>query len=189
MSFRLPTPEEIRKLRLRAGLTQKELAKRAGVSQSLVARIERGDINPRLSTLKKILDVINEALGVNDEASKIMHTPVITVRPNDTVEYAVHLMDKYGISQIPVLDEHGKIIGTVIDTTLLRKVSEEKTENIFKRKVAEIMDPPLPALPPTAKTSTITGLLSEYPAVLIVDKGKLVGIITKIDIIKARMTT
>jgi len=189
MSFRLPTPEEIRRLRLRAGLTQKELARRAGVSQSLVARIERGDINPRLSTLKKILDVINEALGVNDKASKIMHTPVITVRPDDTVEYAVHLMDKYGISQIPVLDEHGKIVGTVIDSTLLRKVSEKKTENIFKRKVVEIMDPPLPALPPTAKTSTITGLLSEYPAVLIVDKGKLIGIITKIDIIKARMTT
>lgn len=189
MSFRLPSPKEIRKLRLKAGLTQRELAKRAGVSQSLIARIEKGDINPRLSTLKKILDVINEALGVNDEASKIMHSPVITVRPEDAVEYAVHLMDKYGISQIPVLDEHGKIIGTIIDSTLLRKVSEERAENIFKKKVVEIMDPPLPALPPTARTSTITGLLSEYPAVLIVDKGKLIGIITKIDIIKARMVS
>lgn len=189
MSMRLPTPEDIKRLRMKAGLTQKELAKRAGVSQSLIARIEKGDINPRLSTLKKIFDVINEALGSNNEAAKIMHSPVITVRPNDTVEYAVFLMDKYGISQIPVIDEHGKIVGTVIDSTLLRKISEGKVENMFKRKIYEIMDPPLPSLPPTIKTSIITSLLSEYPAVLIVDKGKLKGIITKIDLIKARMTT
>ena len=48
MSF-IPSPEDIRRMRIRAGLTQKELAERAGVSQSLIARIERGSVDPRLS--------------------------------------------------------------------------------------------------------------------------------------------
>jgi DNA-binding XRE family transcriptional regulator len=41
-----------------AGLTQKELARRAGVNQSLVARVERGR-DVRLTTMKKLY----EALG------------------------------------------------------------------------------------------------------------------------------
>ncbi|HIQ55845.1 MAG TPA: helix-turn-helix domain-containing protein, partial [Pyrodictium sp.] len=55
--MRIPTPEELRKLRLKAKLTQRELAKRAGVSQSLIARLERGQVNVRLSTLQRILEV------------------------------------------------------------------------------------------------------------------------------------
>ncbi len=184
--IRIPSPKDLRKLRIKAGLTQKELARRAGVSQSLIARIEKGDINPRLSTLQKILEVINEALEESEDITKIMHSPVITLKPDDLVEKAVKLMDRYGISQIPVVDDQGKIIGTVIDTTLLKRVLEEKSEVLFKRKVSEVMDPPLPTLPPSTKISTVSLLLFEYPAVLIVDKGKIIGIITKIDLIKAK---
>ena len=36
----------VREARRRAGMTQRTLAARAGVSQSLVARIERGDVDP-----------------------------------------------------------------------------------------------------------------------------------------------
>ena len=165
--IRIPSTKDLRKLRIKAGLTQKELARRAGVSQSLIARIEKGDINPRLSTLQKILEVINEALEESENITKIMHSPVITLKPDDLVEEAVKLMDKHGISQIPVMDEQGKIVGTVIDTTLLKRVLEEKSEVLFKRRVSEVMDPPLPALPPSTKISTVSLLLFEYPAVLL----------------------
>ncbi len=87
MSF-LPTPEEIRRLRLKAGLTQKELAERAGVSQSLIARIESGTVDPRLSTLKKILRALEEATKEGIKAGDVMHTPVITVQMTDSIRKA-----------------------------------------------------------------------------------------------------
>ncbi|RLE74581.1 MAG: hypothetical protein DRJ44_07250, partial [Thermoprotei archaeon] len=66
----LLTPKELRELRKRAGLTQKELARRAGVSQSLIARIESGSVDPRLSTLRRILqaleDYVSEQLTAKD---------------------------------------------------------------------------------------------------------------------------
>ncbi|HVP24615.1 MAG TPA: helix-turn-helix domain-containing protein, partial [Methanomicrobiales archaeon] len=38
----IPTPEEIRSRRLMLGLTQTDLARKAGISQSMIARIESG---------------------------------------------------------------------------------------------------------------------------------------------------
>ena len=41
--------------RLRTGLTQQQLAKRAGISQPALARIESGRISPRIDTANRIL--------------------------------------------------------------------------------------------------------------------------------------
>ena len=45
----------VRFSRLRAGLTQSELADRAGISQPALARIEAGRISPRLQTIERLL--------------------------------------------------------------------------------------------------------------------------------------
>jgi transcriptional regulator with XRE-family HTH domain len=45
----------LREARLRAGLTQRVLAGRAGVSQPLVARIERGEVDPPFSRLLSLV--------------------------------------------------------------------------------------------------------------------------------------
>lgn len=183
----LPTPEDLRRLRLKAGLTQKELARRAGVSQSLIARIERGDINPRLSTLRRIMEVLYEVLEEGLTAEAIMHKPVIAVNEDDPVEKVVKIMEKYGISQVPVLDSNNRVVGTIMESTIIKQLLNRRVENIFKKKAKEIMEPPLPMVPPTAKNSTILSLLMEYPAVLVSSGGKLVGIISKIDFIRSRL--
>ena len=54
----------IRSTRLQAGLTQAELAHRIGVTQSVVARWERGAVEPRLSTLERISDALDAHLLV-----------------------------------------------------------------------------------------------------------------------------
>jgi len=45
----------IRYSRLRAGLTQQQLARKAGISQPALARIESGRVVPRLDTAQRIL--------------------------------------------------------------------------------------------------------------------------------------
>ena len=45
----------LQEARRRAGLTQAELARRAGVPQSTVAKIERGRRDPSLSTLERLV--------------------------------------------------------------------------------------------------------------------------------------
>ena len=51
--------ERIREFRKQAGLTQKELGERMGVSNVNIGQYERGLRNPRLPQLKKIADALN----------------------------------------------------------------------------------------------------------------------------------
>jgi transcriptional regulator with XRE-family HTH domain len=46
----------LRDARLRAGLTQRALARRAGTAQSVIARIENGTTSPAWDTLVRLLD-------------------------------------------------------------------------------------------------------------------------------------
>ncbi len=45
----------LRQARRRAGLSQRELARRAGTAQSVVARIEHGQASPSIATLERLL--------------------------------------------------------------------------------------------------------------------------------------
>lgn len=51
--------EKIKNLRLQAGLTQKELARRLGTSQQNIAQYENGKRIPKTKTLQKIADALN----------------------------------------------------------------------------------------------------------------------------------
>ena len=54
----------VREARRRAQLTQRELAKRAGIPQETIARIERGRANPRVNTLDRLLAACEFGLEV-----------------------------------------------------------------------------------------------------------------------------
>jgi len=62
--------EELLRARKRAGLSQRELAARAGVPQSTVARIERGVIDPRLTTFERLIDACDEEVVVTPRPGK-----------------------------------------------------------------------------------------------------------------------
>jgi transcriptional regulator with XRE-family HTH domain len=46
--------KRLRNLRFRAGLTQEELAREAGTTQTTVARIERDAVEPEVTTIRKL---------------------------------------------------------------------------------------------------------------------------------------
>ena len=183
----LPTPEDIKKLRKKVGLTQTELAKLAGVSQSLIARIEKGTVDPRLSTLRKIIEAIKlvEMRAKKAKSAKdVMYSPVITIKSSDKVKKAIELMEKYAISQLPVVNDKGVPVGSITESTVLKKLLSGEPEKILKLKVEEIMEESFPTITTSTNIKDIQQLiLKKYPAVLVMEKGKIVGIITKIDLI------
>lgn len=58
----MQTGRELRNARRRAGLSQRALATRTGVAQPTIARIERGQDDPRVGTLDRLLRACDEAL-------------------------------------------------------------------------------------------------------------------------------
>jgi transcriptional regulator with XRE-family HTH domain len=58
------TPAQIRGARAMLGLNQAELARRAGISATGLNNIERGDADPKASTIKAVQDVL-DSLGVD----------------------------------------------------------------------------------------------------------------------------
>lgn len=56
----------LRMARRRAGLTQRELARRAGVPQPTVSRIERARVSPSFETLAPLIDACGMQLEVVD---------------------------------------------------------------------------------------------------------------------------
>ena len=51
--------DNLKRLRTLNALTQVELAQRAGLTTAAVARIERDEVEPRPSTLRKLANVLN----------------------------------------------------------------------------------------------------------------------------------
>jgi predicted transcriptional regulator len=58
----------LRDARREAGLTQRELARRAGMPQPTVARIEGGRVDPRAETLGRLLAACGKELGFAEVA-------------------------------------------------------------------------------------------------------------------------
>ncbi|MEZ7241067.1 helix-turn-helix transcriptional regulator [Rhodococcus sp. GXMU-t2271] len=54
--------DELAAARRRQGLSQTEIAARMGTSQSAVARLERGDLDPRLSTLERYAQAVGQTV-------------------------------------------------------------------------------------------------------------------------------
>ena len=55
---------QISRARVKAGLSQRELARAIGTTQSVVSRIERGGQNLTIRTLRKIAEALDGALRV-----------------------------------------------------------------------------------------------------------------------------
>jgi predicted transcriptional regulator len=167
----------LKKRRLEAGLTQNQLAKLAGVSQAHIAKIEGEKVDPRLSTVNKIMDILESGKG--RKCSDIMTTGVITTHPNDKIREASETMVRHAISQLPVIED-GRVVGMITDEAIVRNLSP----NIADEQVEKVMEPPLPSVSEDTDVAVIKPLLETHSGVLVTKKGKLVGIITRSDLLE-----
>ncbi len=162
----------------------------SGVSQSYIARLEKGDLNPTYEKVRKIFEYLNKASQkvntIDLVAEKIMSTNLITCSPSDSIISALDKMRNHGISQLPVLTMDGKLIGSVsesdINDMLLKGSTIESLKTMIVRKV---MGATPPQLDRNSPISMVYPILKFSSCVLIVDGGEVKGIITKADILKA----
>jgi predicted transcriptional regulator len=173
----LPTPQDLRERRKALDLTQSTLAEMAGVSQPLIARIEGGDVDPRLSTLRRIVNALDEAEGSVVRAEDLMNEHVVSVSPDNSVRQARDEMLDEGFSQLPVIRD-GTPVG-IISNSDIRHVHEE---NVGDLPVADVMRESYSTVEREATLEEIDAYLDHNAAILVVESGQTVGIITEADL-------
>jgi predicted transcriptional regulator len=171
---------EIKSIRKKLGISQIELAKQASVSQSLIAKIESGLLDPTYSKAKKIFEVLDELSKHKElKAKDLMNKKLIFIEPETDIKDIIKEMRKHSISQMPVV-KNDQCIGLISETILL---------DAFTKKNVKIASDIMGDIPPIIAKNTsinlISNLLRFYPIVIISEKGKLLGVITKADVLKA----
>lgn len=178
-------PGQIASVRKRLGLSQSELARRSGVSQSLIAKIEAGLLDPSYSKLKALSGELEKLEGgAPRTVEQVMHREVILMYATDPVEQAIEYLEKHGISQLPVFDE-GVLVGTVSESAILTFLRHHgKDAGALHRPVRDLMTEAMPQVPPQTAVDAVVSLLDLFPAVLVSANGRVQGIITKSDLLQ-----
>jgi CBS domain-containing protein len=144
--------------------------------------------------------------------TEIMTTDVVTLRPNTSVEDALRLLAEHGISGAPVVDGEGRLVGLLDDSDLIvsearfhgpttieilgayitlpgeRRRFDEEVRHALAQEVADAMDTDPPALRSDALVEDVATLMvdrqvSRIP--VLDERGKVVGIVTRGDLVKA----
>jgi cystathionine beta-synthase len=90
-------------------------------------------------------------------------------------------MRQYDVSQLPVVDT-GIMVGSLREEVLMKALLEKP--KLSDDYVGKVMDKPFPSVELGADLDTIYRLLlGENPAVVVVQKDRLQGVITRIDVI------
>jgi acetoin utilization protein AcuB len=128
---------------------------------------------------------------------QIMHTPVVTINPEALAADAAELMESKTLRRLPVVDEHGHLVGIVTDADVREA---EAAESIFSNlepgieeewlAVSDIMTRDVITIEPDATVGQLVMLMIEHKigGVPVVQPGAssrqlaLLGIVTETDI-------
>lgn len=174
-----PELSEVRVLRKRAGLTQHELAQAAGVSQSLIAKVESGRVDPSFSVGKRIIAAVQNAGRQREgSAGELMQTAVISCKPHEPLKRVIARMKKHGISYVPVVD--GK---TVVGLVSERGIVAQLDALTPSTTVEEVMQDAPPVVPPQTPRAVLGQLLQHFGMLVVGERGTCTGIVTKADLL------
>ena len=109
--------------------------------------------------------------------------PLLTIGAYEPVHNAIAAMRKYGVSQLPVVDD-SKFVGSIDDSTLLAALS--KNPNSRDAEVIQLMQPPFPVVQATDPISGISKHFSATNGAVLVELGQgRYQIITRHDLVSA----
>ena len=120
------------------------------------------------------------------KTSNIMTTGVITVGLSTSVGDIVRSLLANGISAVPVLDEHGALVGMVSEADLIHLDGGDflKSHGV---KAADVMTKPVIVAKPEMRLNELVSLFDKHgiKRVPVVDHGKIVGIVSRANILQA----
>ncbi|MHA1450970.1 MAG: CBS domain-containing protein [Candidatus Hodarchaeales archaeon] len=182
-------PSYLKKLRKQKGWTQDNLSKLTGISQAHIAKIENNQIDPRLSTVNKLLRALTEdVLDDTETIQRIMSKNIAYCYAEDTLAAVSVKMLKFGYSMLPVFDVNAsgsdKIIGNITEKILFQVMMAKKKPSEITVKT--VMEEALPVATVNTSIDDIPSIMGENGAVIIVDTktGEPMGIITRNDLFK-----
>ncbi len=106
---------------------------------------------------------------------------VITVGPGDSLLTAVKRMRAADVSQVPVVDENGKVVGLLDESDVLVKVHQDPER--FNHAVHTAMTDKLETLSPTAKMKDLLEVFERGRVAIIMEGDKFLGLITRSDLL------
>ena len=106
-------------------------------TQSIIAKIENETVDPRASTLRKIVQSLSRTkIRISYTVGDVMITDVAALEYDDNIQQAIDNMVKYGISQLPVLSKEGSILGMILKKYFAKRRPPQQS-------VGEVMSPNL----------------------------------------------
>jgi cystathionine beta-synthase len=105
---------------------------------------------------------------------------LISISPDTLIGDALKLMNERGLSQLPVLED-GKAVGSARESHLMARLLDERS--LLNEPVRAVMDEAFPVVSETVDVERAMKYLKDSPALLIEEYGRIVGIITRHDVI------
>ena len=107
---------------------------------------------------------------------------LVSVAPAAAVRQALNLMSSWGVSQIPVID-NGTSVGGLIEGQLMARALAQPA--MLDRPVREVMEAPFPEVDAAFPVDRLAPALTrESPAALVTRDGKVIGIVSRYDLLK-----
>ncbi len=125
-------------------------------------------------------------LAAKESAKRGSLPPLVHVHPDESVRTAIAILDEYGVSQVPVVKAEpplalAEVVGSVTDRLLLERTLGRP--QAFDEPVGSVMDPPLVTVGLGETAEYVAEKLQASPAVLVLDGGHPVGILTRSDLL------
>jgi cystathionine beta-synthase len=130
---------------------------------------------------KQLLGPERMTIGLLNESKMHAGKPrLVTVAPATLVSDALQLMTKQGLSQLPIIED-GKSIGSLRENRIMAQLLDNR--DLMDKPISEVMDAPFPVVNEEVDVERATMYLKESPAILIEEYGRIVGILTRYDVI------
>jgi predicted transcriptional regulator len=182
----LPPIEELKRRRIKLGLSQRKFASYLGVSQSTITKIENKKLSPSYDLVRKAHEILDSfgspQIGL---AGDIVVKKLVSVQADDLISKAVQILQQHGFKQLPVRDGQSHWVGSISERSIsnrLLKVSNPKL--LMSKEVSEVMDEAFPMVAEDTPISVIIPLLQHFQAILTTKKGQVTGIVTNADLVK-----